>query len=243
MNKFLIVVFFLLFNVFRGFGQLTPDILEAIDYTKIALPPLEELFENAKKSPGVEMYEAKMEAQESQLVSEKRSWLKYFRVGGWWQYGNMTMNTAFTNEYTPLFYQSSGVTQNMWFGNAGINVPLDDLFDRGNRVKRQKMERRFTELEMEKWLDEQKMRIVDSYVRVINSISVLQKKMEHLTIATARMEMVENEFTNGHALISDLNTAKKMEMEAYETYKSTESAITSEILNLEILSRTKIISK
>ncbi len=243
MNRFLIVVFFLLFTVFRGFGQLTPDILEAIDYTKIALPALEELFENAKKSPNVEMYEAKMEAQDNQLVSEKRSWLKYFRVGGSWQYGNIAINSAFTNEYTPLFYQSSGVIQSSWYGTAGISVPLDDLFDRGNRVKRQKMERRFTELEKEKWLDEQKMRIVDSYVRVINAIAVLQKKMEHLTIATARMEVVENEFTNGHALIIDLNEAKKMEMEAYETYKSTESAITSEILNLEILSRTKIISK
>lgn len=243
MKQFLILVFFLSFNILRGFGQLTPDILTATDYSKIILPPLEELFENAKKSPGVEMYEAKMEAQENQLVSEKRSWLKYFRVGGSWQYGNIAINSAFTNEYTPLFYQSSGATQSSWYGTAGISVPLDDLFDRGNRVKRQKMERRFTELEMEKWFDEQKIRIVNSYVKVVNAISILQKKMEHLTIATARMEMVENEFTNGHALISDLNEAKKIEMEAFETYKATMSAIASEILNLEILSKTKIISK
>ena len=189
------------------------------------------------------MYEAKMEAQDNQLVSEKRSWLKYFRVGGSWQYGNIAINSAFTNEYTPLFYQSSGVVQSSWYGTAGLSIPLDDLFDRGNRVKRKKMERRFTELEMEKWFDEQKIRIVDSYVRVVNAISILQKKMENLTVATAQLETVENDFTNGHALISDLNTAKKMEMEAFEAYKFTQTTITSEILNLEILSKTKIISK
>lgn len=243
MNKFLIIASLLLFHASRGFGQLTPGILEAIDYTKIALPPLEELFENAKKSPSVEMYEAKMEAQDNQLITEKRSWLKYFRVGGSWQYGNIAINSAFTNEYTPLFYQSSGVIQSSWYGTAGISIPLDDLFDRGNRVKRQKMERRFTELEMEKWFDEQKIRIVNSYVKVVTAVSILKRKMENLTIATAQLEMVENDFTNGHALISDLNAAKKMELEAFEAYKLTQTTITSEILNLEILSKTKIISK
>ncbi|MBD1432790.1 TolC family protein [Sphingobacterium sp. DN00404] len=243
MNKFLIVVFLLLSTVFRGFGQLTPSMLEAIDYTKIALPPLEELFENAKKSPSVEMYEAKMETQDNQLITEKRSWLKYFRVGGSWQYGNIAINSAFTNEYTPLFYQSSGVTQSSWYSTAGIAIPLDDLFDRGNRVKRQKMERRSTELEMEKWFDEQKIRIINSYVKVINAVSILQKKMESLTMATTQLKMVENDFTIGHALISDLHDAKKMELEAFEAYKLTQTTITSEILNLEILSKTKIISK
>lgn len=243
MKQFLILVFFLSFNILRGFSQLTPDILTATDYSKIILPPLEELFENAKKSPSVEMYEAKMEAQDNQLVSEKRSWLKYFRVGGSWQYGNIAINSAFTNEYTPLFYQSSGVVQSSWYSTAGISIPLDDLFDRGNRVKRQKMERRFTELEMEKWFDEQKIRIVNSYVKVINAVSILKRKMENLTMATAQLKMIENDFTNGHALISDLNAAKKMEMEAFEAYKLTQTTITSEILNLEILSKTKIISK
>lgn len=243
MNKFLILVFFLLFNLCQGFGQFTSEILEAIDYTKVTLPPLEELFENARKSPSVEMFEAKMMEQDNLLTTEKRSWLKYFKAGGSWQYGNIGINSMFTDEYTPLFYQYTGATQNSFFVNGAVSVPLDDLFDRGNRVKRQKMQRRYTELEMEKWFDEQKIRIVNSYVKVVNAVSVLKKKMENLTIASAQLEMVENDFTNGHALISDLNAAKKMEMEAFEAYKLTQTTITSELLNLEILSKTKIISK
>jgi len=55
--------------------------------------------------------------------------------------------------------------------------------------------------------------------------------------------MTENEFKSGNANISDLNTAKKLETEAYEILKTNESIITNEILTLEILSKTKIISQ
>lgn len=216
--------------------------IDIVDITRVFLPPLDTLFENAKKSPSVEMYAAKMEVQDNQLTSEKRSWLKYFRVGGSWQYGNIAVNSAFTNEFTPLFYQSSGVTQSSWYGTAGVNVPLDDLFDRGNRVKRQKMERRFTELEREKWLDEQKMRIVNSYLAAKAAIETLQKKVEEYHIAEANYKMLENEFKLGNATITDLNTAKKLETEAYEILKMNEYKITNEVLILEILSNTKIIS-
>ena len=225
------------------YAQTTMDETDLIDYTKFTLPSLETLFENAKKSPSVEMYEAKMGVQDNQLISEKRSWLKYFRVGGSWQYGNIAINSAFTNEYTPLFYQSSGVTQSSWYSTAGLNIPLDDLFDRKNRVKRQKMEREFTELEMEKWLDEQKIRIVNSYVKVKSAISTLKKKIEDYNIAEANYRMTENDFKLGNASISDLNTAKKLETEAYEILKTNEYLITNEILTLEILSKTRIISQ
>lgn len=224
-------------------AQTSMDPSDMIDFTKLSLPPLETLYQNAKKSPGVEMYEAKMEAQANQLITEKRSWLKYFRVGGSWQYGNIAINSAFTNEYTPLFYQSSGVTQSSYYGTAGVNIPLDDLFDRGNKIKRQKMEQRFTQLELDKWLDEQRIRIVNSYTKVKTAMSTLKKKVEDYNIALSNYRMTENEFKSGNANISDLNTAKKLETEAYEILKTNESIITNEILTLEILSKTKIISQ
>jgi hypothetical protein len=242
MRKILLLVLFIVVQ-HRCYSQFTVEMLEAIDYTKVGLPPLEELFENAKKSPSVEMFVSRMAEQDNLLKTEKRSWLKYFKVGGSWQYGNIGVNSMFTDQYTPLFYQYSGAVQNSFFTNAVVAIPFDDLFDRGNRVKRQKMQRRSTELEMEKWFDEQKIRIVDSYVKVINAMSVLKKKMENVTLTAAQLEMVQGDFANGHASIADLNAAKKMELEAYEAYRLTQTTITSELLHLEILSKTKIISK
>lgn len=224
-------------------AQSAMDQLDMVDFTKLTLPPLEILYANAKNSPGVQMYEAKMESQENQLITEKRSWLKYFRVGGSWQYGNIAINSAFTNEYTPLFYQSSGVTQSSYYGTVGLSIPMDDLFDRGNKIKRQKMEKRFTQLELDKWFDEQRIRIVNSYTKVRTALSTLRKKIEDYNIALANYKITENEFKSGNANISDLNTAKKLETEAYEILKTNESIITNEILTLEILSKTKIISQ
>ncbi|CDT27836.1 conserved hypothetical protein [Sphingobacterium sp. PM2-P1-29] len=224
-------------------AQSTIDQLDMIDFTRLTLPPLETLYENAKKSPGVEMYEAKMESQENQLITEKRSWLKYFRVGGSYQYGNIAINSAFTNENTPLFFQSSGQSQSSYYGTVGLSIPIDDLVDRGNKIKRQKMEKRFTKLELDKWLDEQKIRIVNSYTKVRTALSTLKKKIEDYNIALANYKMTENEFKSGNANISDLNTAKNLETEAYEILKTNESIITNEILTLEILSKTKIISQ
>ncbi len=243
MKRLIILFLFLTSAVAYSYAQKVLQIAEGLDYSKLLLPPLEELFENAKRSPSVEMFESKMMEQDNLLKSEKRSWMKYFKVGGSWQYGNIGVNSMFTDQYTPLFYQYSGAKQNALFASATVTVPIDDVFDRSNRVKRQKMQRRSTELEMEKWFDEQKVRIIDSYVKLTNAISILKKKTENLTLTEAQLKSVEEDFANGHAAISELNAAKKMEVEAYEAFKLTESTITAELLHLEILSRTKIISK
>lgn len=213
------------------------------DLTRMQLPPLEVLFESAKSSPGVAMYEAKVESQESLLTTERRAWLKYFKVGGSYQYGNIAINSAFTNENTPLFMQTTGQIQNSWYGTAGLNIPLEDLFDRGNRVKRQKMERRYTELEMEKWLDEQRIRITESYMRVKLYTATLSKKVEEYNVSKANYQILEKEFKIGAVTISELNVAKRQETEANDRLKTNEFDLLNEIIKLEILSKTKIISK
>ncbi|WP_286727784.1 MULTISPECIES: TolC family protein [Sphingobacterium] len=243
MKKIILMLLFLITVGSLSFGQSVTLPAEGLDYTKLLLPSLEELFENAKKSPSVEMFESKMMEQDNQLKTEKRSWLKYFKVGGSWQYGNIGVNSMFTDQNTPLFYQYSGATQNARFVSGTVSVPFDDLFDRSNRVKRQKMQRRSTELEMEKWFDEQKLRIIDSYVKLTSAMSVLKKIAENLTLTQAQVKSLEADFANGNAEIAALTVAKKMEVDAYETFKITEGTITAELLHLEILSRTKIISK
>jgi outer membrane protein TolC len=234
---------FLSFTAKFSCAQSMRDQTDMIDFMKLDLPPLEVLFQNAKNSPSVEMYVAKMEVEESKVETEKKSWLKYFKVGGSWQYGNIAINSAFTNENTPLFYQSSGAKQNSYYGMASVSVPLDDLFDRGNRIKRQKREQRFAELEKDKWQDEQQIRIVNAYVKAKTALALLRKNVEDHNVALTNYKMEENEFRTGNAKIGDLNAAKKLETEAYELLKTNEANILSEILTLEILSRTKIISR
>lgn len=246
MNKVYSRLFLFVFLMFTGVlaqAQSTIDQMDMIDLTRLTLPPLETLYENAKNSPSVEMYEAKIETEESKVITEKRNWLKYFKAGGSWQYGNIAINSSFTNENTPLFFQSSGQSQSSYYGTVGVSVPFDDIFDRKNKVKRQQTERRFAELEKGKWLDEQRIRIVTAYVKAKTALAMLKKNVEDHNVALANYRLIENEFKSGNANITDLNAAKKLETEAYELWKTSEANIVSEILTLEILSRTKIISQ
>lgn len=242
------ILFLRLFVCLLGSGVLT-EVYGQIDNTtlpdlnKVLFPPLEQLFENAKKNPGVAMYEAKMEIQESMLTSEQRSWLKYFKLGGSYQYGNIAVNSAFTNENTPLFYQTTGQTQNSWYGTAGVSIPLDDLFDRGNKVKRHKLERKFTELEKEKWLSEQRIRITESYMTAKMLTSTLRLKVDELNFAQVNFELLSKEFKIGNSSLSDLNIAKRQLSEANDRMVKNQFDLLTELIRLELLSDTKIISK
>lgn len=216
---------------------------EIPDLSKVEMPSLEILLESAKKNPSVEMLQSRIEYNESLLTTEQRSWLKYFKIGGSYQYGNVSLNSAFTNEYTPLYYQSTGQIQNTWYGTFGVNIPLDDLFDRKNKIKRIKLDRDFSESEMQKWLDEIHLRITESYMKVKVNMSILHKLVEEYSIANGNFQIVESQFKIGANTLSDLNTAKKMDTEAFERLRKNEYDLLNELFKLEILSKTKIISK
>jgi outer membrane protein TolC len=237
--------FFFIALVLIFFNKLCAQDLErpVPDLAKVELPPLEILFENVKKSGWVTMYDARIAVHDYMLSTEQRSWLKYFKVGGSYQYGNIAINSAFTNENTPLFMQTTGQIQNSWYGTAGVSVPLDDLFDRKNRIKKQKMERQYTENERDKWLDEQRIKIAETYMRVKLLMSTLHKKAEEYNLAKANFMMMENEFKLGSVTIVDLNTAKKQESEANDRFRTNEYDLMYELIKLEILSKTKIVSK
>lgn len=107
MNKVYKRIFLFVISLSTGVfaqAQAQVDQIDMIDLTRLTLPPLETLYENAKSSPSVEMYQAKIETEESKVLTEKRNWLKYFKAGGSWQYGNIAINSSFTNENTPLFF-------------------------------------------------------------------------------------------------------------------------------------------
>ena len=54
----------------------------------------------------------------------------------------------------------------MWY-NVGIvlRVPLDQLFDRRNRIRRQHLKIEETRTERELWFDEQKLRLIELYAK------------------------------------------------------------------------------
>lgn len=211
------------------------------EYSRMQLPPLDVLFENAKNSAAVEFYQVRMEEEASLLKTEKRSWLKYLRMQSTYQYGLMGINSSFSDNDTPLFYQYSGARQNWYNIGVSLTIPFDDFFDRSNRIKRQKLKTKATQVEVEKWHDEQKIRIIELYTKAQKELTVLKIKAESVTMANAQYQAAEQDFLNGKIGIDALNSRKSIESNALETYENTKAELSKALLQLEILSKTKII--
>jgi outer membrane protein TolC len=214
---------------------------ESDDYMKLLLPPLSVLFENAKKSAAVEFYEIRKKEQESLLRTEKRSWLKYFRANASYLYGK-TGILSYSEDNLSL-YQYSDIEQSFYNVGGSISIPIDDLFDRPNRIKRQRLEMEATEVEVEKWHDEQKLRIIEAYTTAEQLLSVLKIKVEALTLAQAQYKDAENNFINGKISVQELNNQKSFQVSAFADYEQTRAMLKKELLGLEVLTKTQIINK
>lgn len=213
------------------------------DYAKMKLPPLDVLFENAKKSAVVELYQVKMEEEASALKTEKRSWLKFFKISTGYQWGRVGITSSFSDENTPLFYQFSGSSQSWYNVGASMSVPLNDLLDRKNRIQRQELKTRATKVEIEKWHDEQKLRIIELYMKANRELSIIKSRIEELTLSEAQYKINENDFRNGLIDISILNRAKGIQSTATEEYEKAKAELSTALLQLEVLSKTKIVGK
>ncbi len=245
MNK-LTRYFFWVWMLFPTFSAMAQDGIESLspdDYLKLQLPPLELLFENAKNSAAVELYNVRMEEQASALKTERRSWLKYFKFGSTYQWGLMGVNSSFSDTDTPLFYQYSGARQNWYNVGVTLSIPFDDFFDRGNRITRQELKTTATRVEMEKWHDEQKLKIIEMYTQAVKELSVLKLKAESLSFANVRFELAQQDFLNGKLEAGSLSQIKDMQMDALESYEQTRAGLNRALLQLEVLAKTKILNR
>lgn len=140
------------------YSQLSED-----DYSKIDLPPLSVLFENAKNSPIYEMADVKATIERKLLKKEKWAFLGFFSLRGSYQYGMFGNESTYTDVALAPYLTYSTQAQNGYTIGAGVSIPLDDLFDLKGRVSRQRLTLRSAELEREVKYDEIKKNIIEMY--------------------------------------------------------------------------------
>lgn len=209
----------------------------------LTLPPLETLFEGAHKSSMVEFYEYRMEGEELALKSEKRKWLSYLSGHASYQYGIMGLNN-YSNLGTDLpIYQSTASAQ-LWY-NAGVslNISLDDLFDRRNRIRRQQLMIKETLKERDMWYDEQKTKIIDLYFKTQELLNNLKYLIETFTLSDANYRDLEKEYIMGSITAHTLSVAKGQQVQAFTQLERLKAELNMSILKLEILSNTKIVNR
>ena len=213
------------------------------DYVSLKLPPLDSLFENAKSGPAFQILDVHKQTEISQLKKEKRSWLKFLNVGGGTNYGILGNTSSFSDSATPLYSQYSKNAQLSYHVGGGLSFSIEDLFDLKPRVNRQKLKIKEIDLQKEQSLNELKSQIIILYTSILSSISVLKLKAEALAFANGQYQIGENDFLNGKGDVSTLSSLKSIKIQANSDYELTSSGINRDILLLEILTNTPIISK
>ena len=240
MKKYIVLILALFVIVNKTYAQ--DKSIE--DLLNLRLPPLDSLFEGARRSPMIEFYEYRNEIQELELKTERRNWLQYFSIGATYQYGVVGMNsfTEFGASY-PIVYQSSGGNQIWYNANASFRLPLDNLFDRRNRIKIQQLKIKETQKEKELWYDDQKSKIVQSYFRAQEILTNLKLYTEMATMANAQFEAAQKDFIMGKISLQELSVSKNAQVYSVTQYEQFKATLNSSIIQLEILSNTKILNR
>ena len=209
------------------------------DYSKIVLPPLSVLFENAKNSPIYEMADVKARIERKLLQKEKWSFLGFFSLRGSYQYGMFGNESTYTDVAVAPYLTYSTQAQNGYTVGAGLSIPLADLFD----ISRQRLTLRSAELEREVKYDEIKKNIIEMYAMATSQIRVLKMRSESLVLANVQYEISEKNFANGTIDSSDLAVDKERQSTAREAYENSKFELTKSLMILEVISRTPLIRK
>lgn len=213
------------------------------DYVNLKLPPLDSLFENAKKNPLIQIHNTKKEEELGLLSKEKKSWLKYFSINSSYHYGIQAYTSGYSDSATPIYYQYNNNAMNYYNVGGSISIPLDDLFDRKRRIKNQRLLIKESEYTKEQKMDELKQQIIELYTDVLSNLSILKLKAEYMAFAKAQYMVVENEFINGKVDASLLSDRKRIQIEAASEYEITRAIVNKSLLKLEVLAKTSIITK
>lgn len=216
---------------------------ELTDYIQITLPSLDLLFENAKGAPTYELAQVKEEIERKLLTKEKRAILNFFSLRGSYQYGMFGNEGTYTDVAIAPYLTYTTQAQRGYTVGAGVNIPLDGLFDLKARVNRQKLAVKGAALEKEIKYEEMKREIIEMYTTATSQLSVLKLRAEALELATLQYEIAEKNFSNSTIDTGDLSVEKQRQSTAMEAYEKSKFELTKSLMMLEVITRTPILKK
>ena len=197
-----------------------PQTLTTSEFINYQLPPLDSLFESAKKNPRLKAIEAAIEAARYDLKETKRDWWQYFSVRAGYTYGILGTYSDQETQYTPLTTVYSGTNQSSWTVGANISIPFNQLFTHRVSVKKQKEIVKNAEYTQQVAFDEIKNEIIELYCGIQYQLKLLKLATETITLYNAEYQIAEldyiNDNGNNNRLLSDIKNSQKVAKIEYE---------------------------
>lgn len=163
--------------------------------------------------------------------SRRKCFLRYSRQCGQ-QYGCQH----------PTYYRYVGTEQTSWNVGGGISIPFEKLFDLRGGIKRQRIQVDIAELRKQEAYETLKIQIAHLYVQILSNIETLQRSAENIALYKGASAVAEQEYRNRRTSIHDVAKTKEQEFAANQDFALLRSTINDQLLTLEIISHTPILT-
>ena len=214
-----------------------------INFSTFRLPPLSVLYENAKQNPNILSLNKAQEIAQAEVAKQKRHIFSYIQGHASYSYGKTDMwgNNSTTQSYTTI-YQFQGNEQSYWNVGVNLSVPLEDILDLTASVKRKRLEVDKARIDKDIAFDELKKEIGSLYIKITNNLVTLKTLSEGAAIYQGAGALNQEQFHQGNMTIEDFAYTKLHEVDVVKQYQTLQTTITTDIITLEILTHTPILT-
>ena len=215
---------------------------KTINFSEFHLPPLAVLFENAKSTPRIMTLAKAQQLAEAEVAKQKRHIFSYVTGHASFSYGVSDMWGNSSSSYNMRIMQFQGSEQQYW--NVGVNlaVPVEDILDLKAAVKRKRLEAEQLQLAKDEAYDQLKLQIASLYVKITNDLVSLKTASESAAAYQGAGALNLEDFYNGNMDIHGYAETKRYESGMVTGYQNMQTQITTDILTLEILTHTPILT-
>ena len=215
-----------------------------INFSEFKLPPLAVLFENAKQNPNILHLAKQQEIAQAEVVKQKKHIFSYVSGHASASYGmsDIWSGAQGTGYGTGMVWQPHASEQSYWNVGVNVSVPLEDILDLGHSVKRKRLVVEDAQITKDAAYDELKLQIVTLYIKITNNLTALKTAGENAAAYQGASSLNEVEFHHGNMEIEDYAYTGLHGQGAVNTYQALLTEITTDIVTLEILTHTPIIT-
>ena len=225
-----------------AFAQFDESKEKDINYSEFHLPPLSILFENAKSTPQIMTLEKARQIAQAEVAKQKRHIFSYLTGHASYSYGMADMWGNNSSSYNQMIYQYQGTEQSYWNVGVHLAIPVEDILDLTAAVKRKKLEVDQAIIAKDIAYDQLKLQIASLFVKITNNLVSLKTLGEAAAAYQGAGALNREDFENGNLDIQSYAHTKLYESGQVTSYQALQTEITTDIITLEILTHTPIIT-
>lgn len=215
-----------------------------ISFSEFKLPPLSVLFENAKANPTILQFAKQQEIAQAEVAKQKKHIFSYVSGSASASYGlsDIWSGSQGTGYGSGMVWQPHSSEQSYWNVGVSVSLPLEDILDLGPSVKRKRLEVENIQIQKDAAYDQLKLQIVTLYIKITNNLVALKSAGESAAASQGASSLNEVEFHHGNMEIEAYASTGQQSMTSVSAYQSLLTEITTDIVTLEILTHTPIIT-